>query len=169
MTTSSRLLSALRDFFDEEEWSYTTLTERPVLKLGYAGKTGNWTCYAQVRELDEQVLFYSICPLSVAPAKRLAVAEFLTRANYGLVIGNFEMDLEDGEIRYKTSLDAAESPELTSLTSLTSGMIRNAVYANVLMMDKYLPGILSILGGNVPPKQAIDEIEAEDRPDLSKS
>ena len=162
MTTASRLLSALRDFFDEEEWSYTPLTERPVLKLGYAGKTGNWTCYAQVRELDEQVLFYSICPLSVAPAKRPAVAEFLTRANYGLVIGNFEMDLEDGEIRYKTSLDA-ESAELTS------GMIRNAVYANVLMMDKYLPGILSILGGNVPPKQAIDEIEAEDRPDLSKS
>ena len=162
MTTASRLLSALKDFFDEEEWSYTTLAERPVLKLGYTGKTGNWTCYAQVRELDEQVLFYSICPLSVGPAKRLAVAEFLTRANYGLVIGNFEMDLEDGEIRYKTSLDAES-------TELTTGMIRNAVYASVLMMDKYLPGILSILGGNIPPKQAIDDIEAEDRPDLSKS
>lgn len=162
ISTASRLLSALRAFFDEEEWAYTTLAERPVLKLGYAGKTGNWTCYAQVRELDEQVLFYSICPLTVGPAKRLAIAEFLTRANYGLVIGNFEMDLEDGEIRYKTSLDAES-------TELTSDMIRNAVYANVLMMDKYLPGVLSILGGNVPPKQAIDEVEAEDRPDLSKS
>ena len=74
----------------------------------------------------------------------------------------FIEDLDDGEIRYKTSLDAES-------TELTSDMIRNAVYANVLMMDKYLPGILSILGGNVPPKQAIDEIEAEDRPDLSKS
>jgi hypothetical protein len=37
------------------------------------------------------------------------------------------------------------------------------------MMDKYLPGILSVLAGNVPPKQAIDEIEAEDRQDMSKS
>ena len=26
-------------------------------------------------------------------------AEFLTRANYGLVFGNFEMDMHDGEIR----------------------------------------------------------------------
>lgn len=160
--TTSRIMSALMAFFDEEEWSYARVPDRPILKLGYTGKTGNWTCYAQVRELDEQVLFYSICPLTVGPAKRLAVAEYLTRANYGLIIGNFEMDLDDGEIRYKTSLDAENS-------ELTSGMIRNAVYASVLMMDKYLPGILSILGGNVPPKQAIDEIEAEDRADISKS
>ena len=161
-STASRIMAALTAFFDEEDWSYSRLPDRPILKLGYAGKTGNWTCYAQVRELDEQVLFYSICPLSISPGKRLAVAEFLTRANYGLIIGNFEMDLDDGEIRYKTSLDAESS-------ELSSSMIRNAVYASVLMMDKYLPGILSILGGNVPPKQAIDEIEESDRNDMSKS
>jgi hypothetical protein len=33
------------------------------------------------------------------------VAEFLTRANSGMVIGNFELDFADGEIRYKTSID----------------------------------------------------------------
>lgn len=37
-------------------------------------------------------------------------AEFLTRANYGLVFGNFEMDMHDGEIRYKPSFRAAEKP-----------------------------------------------------------
>ena len=157
-----RITSALRAFFDKEDWSYTQVEDRPILKLGFTGKNGNWTCYAQVRELDDQFVFYSICPLIVPERKRLAVAEFLTRANYGLVIGNFEMDLDDGEIRYKSSRDA-ETGELTP------DMIKNAVYASVLMMDKYLPGILAVLGGNVAPKQAIDEIEAEDRPDLSKS
>ena len=36
---------------------------------------------------------------------RVPMAEFLTRANYGLRIGNFEMDFEDGEVRYKSSVD----------------------------------------------------------------
>ncbi len=35
----------------------------------------------------------------------MAVAEFITRANFGIVIGNFEIDFSDGEIRYKTSID----------------------------------------------------------------
>ena len=162
MTTTHRITQALMTFFDEEDWSYTQLEDRPILKLGFTGKNGSWNCFAQVRELDDQFVFYSICPLTVPERKRLAIAELLTRANYGLIIGNFEMDLEDGEVRYKSSVDA-ESGELTS------DMIKNAVYASVLMMDKYLPGILAVLGGSTAPKQAIDEIEADDRPDMTKS
>jgi hypothetical protein len=29
--------------------------------------------------------------------------EFITRANYGLILGNFEMDIKDGEVRYHIS------------------------------------------------------------------
>ena len=32
--------------------------------------------------------------------------KYLTLANYGVVNGNFEMDLSDGEIRYKSYVDA---------------------------------------------------------------
>jgi len=39
--------------------------------------------------------------------------KFLTRANYGMMIGNFEMDFTDGEIRYKTSIDV-EGDKLSS-------------------------------------------------------
>ena len=156
------LIDLVEEFFQGESWEYQRLEGQDALRQGFAGTSGNWTCYAQTREAQRQMVFYSICPLRAPDGKRMLMAEFLTRANYGLILGNFELDLDDGEIRYKTSLDAES-------TELTSDMIRNAVYANVLMMDKYLPGVLSILGGNVPPKQAIDEIESEDRPDLSKS
>jgi hypothetical protein len=49
----------------------------------------------------------------VPEAKRQAMAEFLTRAKYGLCMGNFEMDFGDGEVRYKASLDIADG-ELTA-------------------------------------------------------
>jgi len=49
----------------------------------------------------------------VISSKRGAVAEFINRANYGIIIGNFEMDFADGEIRYKTSIDV-QGDKLTS-------------------------------------------------------
>jgi hypothetical protein len=34
------------------------------------------------------------------------------------------------------------------------------VYANVTMMDEYLPGIMSVIYGEVEPKDAIAQIES---------
>ena len=162
MTTTNRIMTALMAFFDGSEWSYDKHEEKPILKLGFSGNNGRWTCFAQVRELDEQFVFYSICPLSVPAPKRPVIAELLTRANYGLIIGNFEMDMDDGEIRYKSSLDL-EGGELSS------EMIKNAVYASVITLDRYLPAISAVLDGNASAKQAIDEIEDDDGDDMSKS
>lgn len=80
------------------------------------------------------------------------MAEYLTRANYGLVLGNFEMDFRDGEVRYKTSIDV-EGAEIVP------GLIRNLVYANVITMDRYLPGLLSVIYGNLTPHEAITQVE----------
>ena len=63
----------------------------------------------------------------------IAIAELLTRANYGIRIGNFERDYSDGEIRDKSSLDF-------ECQSLTPTLIRNSIYPAVQTMDYYLPG-----------------------------
>jgi hypothetical protein len=88
----------------------------------------------------------------VPETKNLAIAEFIARANFGMIIGNFELDFTDGEIRYKTSIDV-EGANLTFL------QIKRLVYANVMMMDQYLPGIMSLLDSDVEPKDAIAQIE----------
>lgn len=65
-----------------------------------------------------------------------------------MMIGNFEMDFTDGEIRYKTSIDVEGD-------KLSSALIKRLVYANVMMMDEYLPGIVSVTEGDMEPKDAI--------------
>src|SRR5215212_5325423 len=52
-----------------------------------------------------QAAAYVIRDEPVPPERREAVALLLTRANYGIYLGNFEMDLDDGEIRFKVSVD----------------------------------------------------------------
>lgn len=150
--SSHGILDTVVQFFKEDNWKYQQLEGRPALKLGFQGDNGSWNCYAQAREEPEQFMFYSILDTNVPPDKRAAVAEFLTRANYGLYIGNFEMDYSDGEVRYKTSI-------IVKGDRLTPALVKNLVYLNVLMMDKYFPGIMSVVYGGVSPADAIAKIE----------
>lgn len=151
----SSIYDALIDFFKAESWPFQTLPQQATLRLAFKGKNGQWDCYAKAREEQQQVVFYSICPFTAPKATRHEIAEFITRANYGLILGNFELDLNDGDIRYKTSIDVEGD-------KLTGALIRNLVYTNVLTMDQYLPGIFSMLEQGMAPEQAIHLIEQND-------
>jgi hypothetical protein len=149
MTT---LASIVTEFFKQDEWPFVTMEEGTAYKVDFRGDNGQWVCYAQIWEEQRRVAFYSICPLKVPSTKLLTVAEFVTRANYGLIVGNFELDFNDGEVRYKTSIDI-EGSELTPVT------FQQIVYANVLTMDHYLPSLMSVIYSEVAPSEAIAQSE----------
>ena len=149
-----KILDAVRKFFHDDKWPFVEMEGRPILRTGFSGKNGKWTCYAQARENQQQFIFYSLLPDPAPKEKRPAAIEFITRANYGLVIGNFERDVSDGDLRCKTSIDV-EGGELTQV------LIRQVVYSNVMTMNKYLPGLMSVLYANVSPEQAINTIEGK--------
>jgi hypothetical protein len=153
-TSKEQTVEAMVNFFTEDDWPFTKIKGEPVLLTAFQGQNGKWTCYAKAREEQEQFIFYSICSINAPGNKRLAVAEFLTRANTGMIIGNFELDFASGEICYKTSIDVKGD-------LLSSALIKQLVYANVSMMDKYLPGIKSVIDGDVEPKDAIAQIESQ--------
>lgn len=153
---SGQIFNAMVEFFEEDAWNFNWMDGMPVLSMAFSGKNGKWMCYAQAREEQEQFVFYSVCPVNVPPNRIEAAAEFITRANYGMIIGNFELDYADGEIRYKTSIDVEGD-------SLTAPLVRSMVYANVLLMDRYLPGILSVVYGDVDPVDEILKIEQQDQ------
>jgi hypothetical protein len=146
------ILAALIDFFSADGWPYEQLAEDTVLRLPFQGMAGNWLCFAQAREDQSQFVFYSVYPVLVPAARRAAMAELLTRANYGLVLGNFELDYNDGEVRFKTSLDV-EGAELNP------PLIQACVYANVIMMDQYMPGIVALLAEGLEPTEALARVE----------
>ncbi|MFB2835650.1 YbjN domain-containing protein [Floridanema evergladense] len=150
--TEGQFFEEIVNFFEEDDWPFVQIEGEPLLQMVFQGENGKWTCYAKARDDQEQFVFYSICPVNAPENKRLAVAEFLTRANSGMIIGNFEMDFEDGEIRYKTSIDVEGD-------RLSFALIKRLVYANVTMMDEYLPGIMSVIYGEAEAGEAIAKIE----------
>lgn len=147
------LLQTVMAFFAEDDWQFTKIQGEPLLHLVFQGENGQWNCYAKVREEQQQLIIYSICPIVAPESARSAIAEFLTRANFGIVIGNFELNFDSGEIRYKTSIDVEGD-------DLSSSLIHPLVYTNIMTMDQYLPGIRAIIENQLPPQVAIAQVEA---------
>jgi hypothetical protein len=80
------------------------------------------------------------------------VAEYTTRANFGLLLGNLEMDFSDGETRFKTSIDVQGD-------RLTSTLVRDLVYPNLHAMRQYMPGLDAILNDDASALDAIGQVE----------
>lgn len=146
------VLKAVAAFLTADDWKFQQIEGKPILSMGFKGENGSWRCYAQAKEPQEQFIFYSVMESNAPAERREAVAEFITRANYGMIIGNFELDYSDGEVRYKTSIDV-EGGELTP------GLVKSLIYLNVMMMDKYLPGIMSVIYAGTDPAEAIEKVE----------
>lgn len=157
-----QIFNMLVDFFEADDWNFQWVEGMSVLSMGFDGQNGRWTCYAQAREPEQQFVFYSVLPVNVPEEHRMRIVEFLMRANCGMIIGNFEMDFSDGEVRYKTSLDV-EGGELSM------PLIRQMVYANIIITDRYFPGIMQAMYSDVSPEYLIAQIEQFDELDLGQA
>lgn len=142
----------LRAFLEEDGWYPQQIGDRNVYRVFFSGNNGDLRCYAKIDVKLQIFIFYAFAPIKVPEEMRPIVAEYVTRANYGLRIGNFELDYRDGEVRYKSSLDFEGD-------TLTPSLIRNATYAAVQTMDNYLDGLMHVTFGTKIPEQAIKDIE----------
>jgi hypothetical protein len=111
--------------------SCALIEDETQLVVSFSLDNGNYTCTAFTHESDYHFVFKSYFPIKAPENKRLEAMEFITRANYGAIIGNFEMDISDGEITYKTSLDV-EGAELTE-TLILSLVVRICLLLTVIV------------------------------------
>lgn len=149
-----KILDTAQQWLQSEAWKYELLSEKSAIRSGVKGDAASYRLYFRSHEDNEQLTVYTVAPNFVPEAQRPAIAEFLTRANYGLIIGNFEFDLSDGEVRFKISVDV-EGGELVTT------MVKNMVGTSINMMDKYYPGVMAIVYGGKSVTDAIEAIEGE--------
>lgn len=148
----ARIFSTLIDYMEAENWRYEIIEGETVLRFHVKMHSGRLLCYAEVQEEKDWLLFYSYLPINVPDDKLTDAAEFLCRANRGMRIGNFELDYDDGEVRYKTSIDV-EGGELAPK------MIDNLLQANLSTTDRYFNGLMKLVYGERLPVELIEEIE----------
>jgi hypothetical protein len=127
--------------------------QNPVtIRSAFEGKHGRWEVFVSVRSQHNLLAVFSIAPAAVPAEERTTVGEFLHRANFGLYVGNFDLDYTNGRVQARTGLDFTG-------TAVTDAMIKNLLYLNVTLMDRYLPGLQQVIDGSMTPEAAANQIE----------
>lgn len=141
----------IKQFFEKDDISYRN-SRNDVFLCNFAANNGNYRVLVGSEEKDHYVVIYVTSNISIHPEMRPAITEFITRANYAMRTGCFEMDLNDGEFRFRTSI-------VTPGTELSMAVFEKVFYTAISTIDRYVPGVLRIMYGNISPKEMIAEIE----------
>ena len=99
-----------------------------------------------------EVILYVYLPEVVSENKHHTVMEYLTRVNYHLPMGHFEIDLDAGKLRFVTG-QIMEGNDLPANVLLI--LMRNALDR----VETFFPGVLRIVHGNLHAVAALSEIE----------
>ena len=150
-----KVIKAINTFFDAMEWKYSYDKEKSIFSTGVSmdGFIGNIALKIGVRETRYTV--YAILNNRVESKFFAQVAEYLHRANYCLLNGNFEIDYSDGEIRYKTYVNFENA-------EVSEEIIRDSILIPIFMFEKYGKNLLKLMVDLGDPHQLILDAEKEE-------
>lgn len=150
---SKRIADAIKSFLTQGDGNFYFNDQRGLFQfdLGLGGQIKKVTYIVDVRA--NEYLVYAISPLGVDQndEKRMTeMANFICRVNSGVVNGNFDLDMRDGEIRYKCFVDCE------GITP-SAEMVRSSLQCPAAMFDWYGPGIIDILVGGATAEEALEK------------
>ena len=147
-----QIKEAIEEFLTEDDWNYEPMDEYGVFRMGVNLDCKLKSARVFVNVHPESFAVISVPPIAADEDSKAAAVEFITRANYGMNIGNFEMDYNDGEIRFKTAV-------LCSDTIPTFEQVKDAIYINVITLERYCDALTMVIYGMMTPDAAIKLVE----------
>lgn len=159
---SKSIANAIIEFLNMDDWHFLFDENRGIFRfgLGLKGKLKKINYLVDIK--NDEYLVYAICPLGVdeEDAKMMAnMAEFICRANYGLKMGNFELDFDDGEIRFKVHVICDDIIP-------TADIIKKSIYCPATMFDHYGSGIVDIIFNETSGKTAVEKCEKQSESEI---
>lgn len=152
--TTPTIYSTVRDALDARGFHYQLdrSGDNSILATCSASN-GNFRALFQCKESMEVFIVYmNLGAKARTEQDRLRAAEFMARANFGMNVGNFELDMRDGEMRFKTSVCVQGG-------ALTPTMINVLLGVSIRTTNQYFPGFMKVLYGGVSPAEAVRMVE----------
>jgi hypothetical protein len=134
-------------YLQARNWDLTVADDGETLFTTYVGTEGEYGCRLDLF-FGAILCFQSTAPLLVQSHRRSEATEFFTRVNWILIRGDFEMDLESGEVRFRTTIDFKDS-------LISTEMLAALIYGNVATMNRYYPGLVAVARKGASAKDAL--------------
>lgn len=147
-----RMLQTVISHLTEHGLRFGQAEARPEVFTSISTRKGSYFCFISVA--DEIFRCFTSISCHVPVERRQSVAELLVRINWKVLLGNFEIDFRDGEIRYRVTVDLRAG-------ELTDGMVESALRASLSTVDQFFPAIMSVLWNDVSPADAVAMADGE--------
>jgi hypothetical protein len=144
------LIERLAEWMDSNDWKHDAYPEKGTIWTGCNLKDVSVRSFLEVHDGDDwqRVMALTFFPARAPEARRSAMAEAINRINLNLVFGNFEMDPEDGEIRFRTTVEAP--------TAMDDTLFDCVFHSNLSAADRYFPALMAVAYGNAVPASVLD-------------
>lgn len=142
----------LRRFLARDRIAFEDDAERSMVRYRCEGRMGSWLGYARVDEGARLLHCCAVAPTRAPRELRAQAMELVTRANFGLPVGCFELNLDDGELRCRTVLDGTG-------VVVTVDAVAAVFYSNMVVFDRYLPALGIITTARVDVARLVQQIE----------
>lgn len=156
MLTPNEAAELIQDYLDKEDWNYEFNMDGDVPKivmgLNLKSKLQSTKIYIFFNSTGYSVYSVVTSIKATDDEAKVACAEYLARANYGLTLGNFEFDCDDGEVRYKVHMPYCND--------LPEEVIERSILIPPSMLDKYGNGLVALMMGFSNPKDEITKAES---------
>jgi len=134
---------------ESKNLQYTLSREKKRIRFNYSRPNVLYKCNLSICNDDDFFQVDIFLPVIANDEKmRPSLLEFFTRANFGLVMGGFQVDLRDGEICYHIGYLIPES-------GLFDETITRLVSVAMNTSDRYFSGIMRTLFGGETPEDAV--------------
>ncbi len=148
----SALYQAVVEFLESKDWPVDTDDETLVRTL-VRTETQAFPMAVVAVSSANQLVVYSVHPEPIPEERRDAVAELATRANAALTVGNLEIELDAGQVRFRTGLAVGSAP-------VTEEMIERVIFDNAATALAYFPLVDAVMAGEATPVEALASVGA---------
>lgn len=109
---NTAIVDYIKHYFDQRRWRYTHYRPKSGdpqrshhLSLRVKNKQTSCGYLIRVQEGNRLLAVYGVLPFLIPESHQSAAMLLITQINYDMLIGNLEMDVNDGEIRFKHAVD----------------------------------------------------------------
>lgn len=127
----------------------------PYFELDYSVNKLRMKVVLDQKQDHGQVFGYFISPALIPEERRAEILALMNWLNWRRVmVGNFEMDPRDGELRARISMDIEGS-------ELTDTMVYNIIASGIHLMDKHFPFFMEVCYGHASADDIIKRLTDE--------
>ncbi len=144
------ILETVCGYLDKERWSYHADKEKSLVFFDVGSETGTLSCVIVVDENLHCLTLLIQLGVIVPTIKRLRMSDFITRVNYVLLLGCFELSVDSGDLRFRISLPLADA-------ELSRQQLRDIIATGIYTVDRHYPGVIKLIYKNATAAEALLE------------